>query len=97
MKSREQRTKDIFKASGLLEAAMYVGWRADRPVPKLSKTTRLLLLEISDALKTKAVKARGCPACDGTGVGPSGKCIYTGEIVDADCPTCGGTGNGSAA
>ena len=33
-----------------------------------------------------------CSECLGTGNGPSGKCVYTGEIVDAPCPSCGGTG-----
>jgi DnaJ-class molecular chaperone len=33
-----------------------------------------------------------CRDCKGSGEGPSGKCIYTGEFVDAPCPTCDGKG-----
>lgn len=31
-----------------------------------------------------------CESCKGSGNGPSGKCIHTGEIVNAECPDCGG-------
>lgn len=33
-----------------------------------------------------------CDDCKGHGDGPGGKCIHTGEMVDADCPTCKGKG-----
>jgi DnaJ-class molecular chaperone len=33
-----------------------------------------------------------CRSCKGTGDGPSGRCIHTGEWVDGECPDCKGSG-----